>query len=59
MELEATELERFMYKTKGVGDGKSELWLKDRGDLAKYRDGDCCWPRTLDYAWKKPGYDSH
>ena len=59
MELEATELERFMYKTKGVGDGKSELWLKDRGDLAKYRDGDCCWPRTLDYAWKKLGYDSH
>ena len=59
MELHATEFERFMYKTKGVGDHKSELWLKDRGELAKYRDGDCRWPKTLRTAWKKRGYDSH
>ena len=59
MELHATEFERFMYKTKGVGDGKSELWLKDRGELAKYRDVDCRWPKTLRTAWKKRGYDSH
>ena len=59
MELHATEFERFMYKTKGVGDDKSELWLKDRGELAKYRDGDCRWPKTLRTAWKKRGYDSH
>ena len=48
-----------MYKTKGVGDDKSELWLKDRGELAKYRDVDCRWPKTLRTAWKKRGYDSH
>lgn len=56
--LEASGIQRFLYKSKKCADGVAEEWLNDKAELARVRDGDVSWPKTLRTAWRQQGYDT-